>query len=181
MIEEQAQTEQTEQQTEQTQQTTQTEQPKYTDKQLNDLIAKNSGKELKKTLDAYGLKSPEEIAELVKLKQSQMSESEKNAARIAELESAHKTAQDRADAAEAKVEAIAKGVPADKAAKVVKLAMSGDYEGDSIADKIGKVLAEFPEFIAKQVGTDFGGKTDGQTPNAEDDLRKKMRAVAGLK
>lgn len=159
----------------------QPEQPKYTDKQLNDLIAKNSGKELKKTLDAYGLKSPEEIAELVKLKQSQMSESEKTAARIAELEASHKSAQDRADAADAKVEAIAKGVPADKAAKVVKLAMSGDYEGDSVADKIGKVLAEFPEFIAKQSGADFGGKTDGQTPNADDELRKKMRAVAGLK
>ena len=157
------------------------EQPKYTDKQLNDLIAKNSGKELKKTLEAYGLKSAEEIAELVKLRQSQMSESEKNAARIAELESAHKSALDRADAADAKVEAISKGVPADKAAKVVKLAMSGDYEGDSIADKIGKVLAEFPEFIAKQGGADFGGKTDGATPNQEDELRKKMRAVAGLK
>lgn len=180
MSEEQTQTEQTAQ-IEQTQQTAQAEQPKYTDKQLNDLIAKNSGKELKKTLEAYGLKSPEEIAELVKLKQSQMSESEKNAARIAELESAHKTAQDRADAADAKVEAIAKGVPADKAAKVVKLAMSGDYEGDSVADKIGKVLAEFPEFIAKQGGSDFGGKTNGQTPNADDELRKKMREAAGLK
>ena len=180
MSEEQTQTEQTAQ-IEQTQQTAQAEQPKYTDKQVNDLIAKNSGKELKKTLDAYGLKSPEEIAELVKLKQSQMSDAEKTAARIAELEASHKSAQEKADAAEAKVEAIAKGVPADKAAKVVKLAMSGDYEGDSIADKIGKVLAEFPEFIAKQGGADFGGKTDGATPNAEDDLRKKMRAVAGLK
>lgn len=178
MSEEQISAEQTEQQTPET---PAVEQPKYTDKQLNDLIAKNSGKELKKTLDAYGLKSAEEIAELVKLKQSQMSESEKSAARIAELESAHKTAQDRADAADAKVEAISKGVPADKAAKVVKLAMSGDYEGDSIADKIGKVLAEFPEFIAKQGGADFGGKTDGATPNKEDELRKKMREVAGLK
>lgn len=178
MSEEQTPVEQTEQQTPET---PAVEQPKYTDKQLNDLIAKNSGKELKKTLDAYGLKSAEEIAELVKLKQSQMSESEKNAARIAELEALHKAATDKADAAEAKVEAISKGVPADKAAKVVKLAMSGDYEGDSIADKIGKVLDEFPEFIAKQGGADFGGKTDGATPNQEDELRKKMRAVAGLK
>ena len=110
-----------------------------------------------------------------------MSDAEKTAARIAELEASHKSAQEKADAAEAKVEAIAKGVPADKAAKVVKLAMSGDYEGDSIADKIGKVLAEFPEFIAKQGGADFGGQTNGQTPNADDELRKKMRAVAGLK
>lgn len=110
-----------------------------------------------------------------------MSESEKNAARIAELEALHKAATDKADAAEAKVEAISKGVPADKAAKVVKLAMSGDYEGDSIADKIGKVLAEFPEFIAKQGGADFGGQTLNVTPNQEDELRKKMRAVAGLK
>jgi len=178
MSEEQMQTEQTVQApVEQVQ----PEQPKYTDKQLNDLIAKNSGKELKKTLEAYGLKSPEEIAELVKLKQSQMSDAEKTAARIAELEALHKAATDKADAAEAKVEAIAKGVPADKAAKVVKLAMSGDYEGDSIADKIGKVLAEFPEFIAKQGGADFGGQTSNTTPNQEDELRKKMRAVAGLK
>jgi len=179
MSEEQTQTEQTTVQAPVEQ--VQPEQPKYTDKQLNDLIAKNSGKELKKTLEAYGLKSPEEIAELVKLKQSQMSDAEKTAARIAELEASYKSAQEKADAAEAKVDAIAKGVPADKAAKVVKLAMSGDYEGDSIADKIGKVLAEFPEFIAKQGGADFGGKTDGQTPNADDELRKKMRAVAGLK
>jgi hypothetical protein len=155
---------------------------KYTDKQLNDLIAKNARKAAEKAqaalLENAGVKSLEELVELQKLRTEKLSESERAAARIAELETGNKAAHDRAERAEAKAEALALSVPADKADRVVKLALSGDYEGETVAEKVSAVIAEFPEFAAKARGPEFGLKTESQAPSKAqaslDIIRKNM-------
>ena len=157
---------------------------KYNDRQVNDMIAKEKGKALSKAeseiLAAAGVKSKDELAELVKLRQAQMTESEKSAARIKELEEAQKENSTRAERAEAKAEVLSSGVSADKADRVVKLALSGDYEGDSVSDKIKAVLAEFPEFVGSTAAA-FGGETKGKTVDATQELLEKARIAAGLK
>jgi len=159
--------------------------PKYTDKQLNDLIAKNAGKAISKAetdiLLAAGVTTKEELAELKKLRESQMSESEKSQARIKELEAADATTKKEIDAAKAETAALKAGVSPDKSEKVMKLALSGVYEGDTIEEKVKSVLTEFPDFI--KTGTDgkaFGNGTESKTKNAEDDLREKIFKNVGL-
>ena len=157
---------------------------KYSDKQVNDLIAKEKGKALTKAesdiLSAAGVKSKDELAELVKLRQAQMTESEKSAARIKELEDREKEYATRSEKAEAKAEVLSAGVSADKAERVVKLALSGDYEGENVSDKIKAVLAEFPEFVGSTAAA-FGGETKGKTVDATQEMLELARKQAGLK
>lgn len=161
------------------------EAPKYTDKQLNDLIAKKSGKASEKAqadlLAAAGVKSVEELQELSKLRASQMTESEKSSARIKELEESDSKTKREAEEARAETEALKRGVLADKSERVMKLALSGVYEGSTISEKVAAVLAEFPEMIKAESGKAFGGQTDSKVLNKDEELRLAARKVAGLK
>jgi hypothetical protein len=156
---------------------------KYTDSQVNDLIAKNTAKEVGKMLKDAGLEASgnvkQDLAAFKAWKESQMSESEKANARAKELETANAEAIARADRAEAKAEALARGVPADKADKVVKLATSGVYEGENVAAKIEAVLAEFPDYIAKN-GPVFGMQTRTEGASAQDTAMQAALKAAGL-
>jgi len=156
---------------------------KYTDSQVNDLIAKNTAKEAAKMLKEAGLESTgnikQDLAPFKAWKDSQMSEGEKLTARAKELEAANSEAVARADRAEAKAEALARGVSADKADKIVKLATSGVYEGDSIAAKIEAVLAEFPDFVSK-TGQAFGMRTQTDTASAQDVALQAAYKAAGI-
>lgn len=159
------------------------EEAKYTNSQVNDLIAKNTAKEVGKMLKDAGLEASgnvkQDLAAFKAWKESQMSESEKANARAKELETANAEAVARADRAEAKAEALARGVPADKADKVVKLATSGVYEGENVAAKIEAVLAEFPDYIAKS-GPVFGMQTRTEGASAQDTAMQAALKAAGL-
>lgn len=155
---------------------------KYTDKQLNDLIAKNSAKAAEKAraelLGSIGVKDASEIEELKKARESQMTEAEKLKAELDALKGADGEAKKAADAIRAENAALKKGVPADKVDRVVKL--SAGYDGESVDERVAAVLEEFPEFVKVPV-RDIGAPAHGQTQNEADALLEKARAQLGLK
>lgn len=164
--------------------TEQAEQPKYTDKQLNDLIAKESGKRQEKAtadlLAKMGFKSIEEVEAFNKTRQESMTQAEKDKLKIAETETAARTAARERDEAKAEVAALKAGVPADKVAKVVKLAAG--YDGDTMDAKITALLADFPDFIKAQAGApqNAGRVTGQQGVSDEERLLAIARKQAGL-
>lgn len=155
--------------------------PKYSDKQLNDIVAKNSAKEAEKAvakiLELAGVKAPEELAELAKLKKGADDEDPVKK-ELEEIKKNQASVTERADRNEAKAEALAAGVKKDALERVVKLAMSPAYEG-TIAERVGKVLAELPEFIDK-TGAAFGTAVKTETQDATMSVLDKARAAAGL-
>jgi hypothetical protein len=155
---------------------------KYTDKQLNDLIAKNSGKAAEKAqaelLSRYGFKDATELDELKKLRDSQMSETERLKAELEETKAKTGELTKSAQISEGRAEAVSLGVPAESAARVAKFAL--DCEGETIADKVKSFLAENPEFIRKPEGSAFGSKSKNETPNDQDALLALARKQAGL-
>jgi len=164
------------------QQTEAPEVAKYTDKQLNDLIAKNSAKAAEKAraelLGAIGVKDASEIEALKKARESQMTEVEKLKAELDALKAADSESKKAADAVKAENAALKKGVPADKVDRVVKL--SAGYEGDTVEERVAAVLADFPEFARVPV-KDIGAPAHGQTQSEADSLLEKARAQLGLK
>ena len=155
--------------------------PKYSDKQLNDIVAKNSAKEAEKAvakiLELAGVKAPEELAELAKLKKG-AGEEDPVKKELDEIKKNQASVTERADRNEAKAEALAAGVKKDALERVVKLAMSPAYEG-TIAERVGKVLAELPEFIDK-TGAAFGTAVKTETQDATMSVLDRARAAAGL-
>ena len=155
---------------------------KYTDKQLNDLIAKNAAKAAEKAraelLGSIGVKDASEIEALKKAREAQMTEAEKLKAELDALKGADAESKKAADAIRAENAALKKGVPADKVGRVVKL--SAGYDGESVEERVAAVLEEFPEFIKVPV-KDIGAPAHGQTQNEADALLEKARAQLGLK
>ena len=159
---------------------------KYTDKQLNDLILKNSSKASEKAkaelMASLGIKDVSEIealkearkAQMSDARKAQMSDAEKATLALKEQEAATQSARREADEAIAEVAAMKAGVPVDKVERVRKLAMSGQYEGDTPAEKINAVLADFPEFI-KQTSVNLGAPTGKNTVSDEESILQKLR------
>lgn len=161
------------------------EQPKYTDKQLNDLIAKESGKRQEKAtadlLAKMGFKSIEEVEAFNKSRQESMTQAEKDKLKLAEQESAAATNAKERDEARAEVAALKAGVPADKVAKVVKLAAG--YDGDTMEAKITALLDDFPDFMkgqSVQAPQNAGRVTGQQGVSDEERLLAIARKQAGL-
>lgn len=161
------------------------EQPKYTDKQLNDLIAKEAGKRQEKAtadlLAKMGFKTLEEVEAFNKSRQESMTQAEKDKAKLAEIETTAQTAARERDEAKAEVAALKAGVPADKVAKVVKLAAG--YDGDTMDEKITALLADFPDFVkgqTVQAPQNAGRVTGQQGVSDEERLLAIARKQAGL-
>lgn len=158
---------------------------KYTDKQMNDIVAARSANAEKKAVAAllkeHGLESIEALAELKKIKDAQLTEAERNAATLKEREQAIQAARAEAESARAEVEALKQGVPADKVARLVKIA--GTYDGETIADKLTAAIKDFPEFVAKQAAApaaNIGKETTHQELSEVDKLLAMARKQAML-
>lgn len=153
------------------------EDKKYTDKQLNDLIAikktEAEKKAIEKVLKELGLTKQEELAELKKLRQESMTEAEKKDAELKAKNEELEAAKAEAIKIKLEAEALRAGIPADKVDRAVKLAAL--YEGD---DKVAQVLKEFPEF-AKE-GVNVSQKTGDQKKTDEETLMEQARKAAGL-
>jgi hypothetical protein len=174
-------------QTETTPQTNQTapeETPKYTDKQVNDLIAKEASKRQEKAtadlLLKMGFKTLEDVDAFNKSRQESMTQAEKDKLAIQEKETAAQTASRERDEARAELSAMKAGVPADKVAKVVKLAAG--YDGDTMDEKISALLADFPDFVKAQTAApqNAGRVTGQQGMSDEERLLAVARKQAGL-
>jgi hypothetical protein len=160
------------------------ETPKYTDKQVNDLIAKEASKRQEKAtadlLLKMGFKSLEDIDAFNKSRQESMTQAEKDKLAIQEKETAAQTAARERDEARAELSAMKAGVPADKVAKVVKLAAG--YDGDTMDEKISALLADFPDFVKAQTAApqNAGRVTGQQGMSDEERLLAVARKQAGL-
>ena len=161
------------------------ETPKYTDKQLNDLLARDAGKEVKKMLAEAGFDPSGDIkADLAKLKSvrdSQLTEKEKAAEAAKAKDDELSTFKREASEARAESAALRAGVPADKCDRVRKLALAGDYEGATEAEKVASVLADFPEFVKVAAPGDVGRVTKGSQVNEEEAILAQMKKNAGIK
>ncbi len=153
---------------------------KYTDSQLNDLVKKNAAKEAVKILAEAGLESTgnlkDDVAKFKEWKQSQMTEAEKYKSDLEAEKVKTKEVEARATAAELRAEIIGKGVPADKADRIMKLAQS--YEGETPAEKVTAVLADFPELV--KGAQSIGVESKNSTPNTEAALLDQMLKNAGI-
>lgn len=153
---------------------------KYTDSQLNDLVKKNAAKEAVKILSEAGLESTgnlkDDVAKFKAWKESQMTEAEKYKTDLEAEKEKTKEVEARATAAELRAEIVGKGVPADKADRIMKLAQS--YEGETPAEKVAAVLADFPELV--KGAQSIGVENKGASPNAEQALLDQMLKNAGI-
>lgn len=162
------------------------EAPKYTDKQLNDLIVREATKREAAAKSAMmkelGVDTPEALAALKKLREEKMTESERSAASLKASADAVTAAKAEADAARAEVEAFKAGISAENLTKAIKLA--GTYEGATMAEKIAAVVADFPMLKGKAGAAAGGGalgvETTHQQLNEEQELLAKARKQAGL-
>ena len=167
-------------QTEPTKDAPEPEVAKYTDSQLNDLVKKNSAKEAVKILAEAGLESTgnlkDDVAKFKAWKESQMTEAEKYKSDLEAEKAKTKEVEARAIAAELRAEIVGKGVPADKADRIMKLAQS--YEGETPAEKVTAVLADFPELV--KGAQNIGVENKNAAPNTEAALLDQMLKNAGI-
>ena len=156
---------------------------KYTDEWVNNLVAgksKEAAEKARKELyKELGVKDADELKKLREMKEAQMTAEERMKAELEESNKASDEIKKEAEGIRAENEALKKGVPADKVERVKKLVLSGVYEGETVAEKVAAVLAEFPEY-AKSVPGDIGAKTGNQTVNEETRLLELARKQAGL-
>ena len=156
---------------------------KYSDEWVNNLVAgkakEAAEKARKKLYKELGVKDVEELKKLREMKEAQMTAEERMKAQLEESNKASDEIKKEAEGIRAENEALKKGVPADKVERVKKLVLSGVYEGETVAEKVAAVLAEFPEY-AKALPGDIGAKTGNQTVNEETRLLELARKQAGL-
>lgn len=156
---------------------------KYTDEWVNNLVAGKSKEAAEKArreiYKELGVKDADELKKLREMKEAQMTAEERMKAQLEESNKASDEIKKEAEGIRAENEALKKGVPADKVERVKKLVLSGVYEGETVAEKVAAVLAEFPEYV-KSVPGDIGAKTGNQTVSEETRLLELARKQAGL-
>lgn len=157
----------------------------YTQKDIDSMMGGIKADAQKKLLKELGIEdvgsAKEGLKKLKEMQDAQLSEAEKLKSQIAELEKAKADAHSLAEAASAKFVAVAKGVPADKVDKVVKLA--GSYDGETVEAKIDAVLADFPEIVKAPAtpAPTFGTQTQAKTPNEAEKVSAELDKIFGLK
>ncbi len=161
---------------------------KFTQEQVNDLVAKSTAREIEKlakelgVADVKGLKDA--AKKLKEYQDSQKTEAEKNAEALKTLTGEKETLATENATLKAQLAALSQGVAVEQVAKVVKLA--GTYEGESIDDKIKAVLKDFPNFATGTATTPatrklvaFGGPSGGAPGDANAAALAAARAAMG--
>lgn len=156
--------------------------PKYSDKQVNDMLAakvgKEASKEVAKILEAAGIKDTAELAELAKGKKTPAADDPAKK-ELEELKKSTSELTQRADRNEAEAQALKAGVKPEALERVVKLAMSPAYEG-TISERINKIVAEVPEFKGTGTGAAFGVPPKDDKQDATESVLNQARRAAGL-
>jgi len=156
------------------------EAPKYTDKQLNDLIAKNKGKGVEELLKTAGFQTQDELTKALADYKAMQDKNKTDAEKLADENK--KTAEKLAEAekkyalAEFRAEALAQGVNKEASEKVAKWAQ--DYEGKTAEEKVTAFLKDNPQFAqseAKLTAPKISSKTVSQTPDAEAALLERIK------
>lgn len=161
---------------------TEAQQAKYTDSQLNDMLAARQGEQVAKLLKELGAESTGKLKDDMKalkaLQDANKTEAEKLAASAKEATDKLTAAETRALNAEIKAELLGAGVPKDKIDRALKLVPG--YEGETVEAKVAALVKEFPEFKGA-AGQNFGGASKNQGADENATLLAQARAAAGLK
>ena len=156
---------------------------KYTDEWVNNLVAGKSKEAAEKArreiYKELGVKDADELKKLREMKEAQMTAEERMKAELEESNKASDEIKKEAEGIRAENEALKKGVPADKVERVKKLVLSGVYEGETVAEKVAAVLAEFPEY-AKSVPETLAQRLAIRRSAKKQDCLTLARKQAGL-
>ena len=160
----------------------------FTQEQVNDLVTREKRREVEGFLKEIGFSDVKNAKEgLEKFKswqESQRSDQEKTAERLKSIESELGAERTKTSTYEAQFEALKANVPVERAEKVAKLALSGVYEGETIAEKVAAVLKEFPEYATEKEdpakkeksGVRFGTETKKESQSEQQRLDDIIKA-----
>jgi predicted nucleic acid-binding Zn-ribbon protein len=159
------------------------EEPKFTQKQLNDLIAKNKSDTQAKLLKQMGVESFDDVKEgLKQLKEMQLQgKSKAEQLEIQNKEMAQKLEElsNGKNSAESKLAAIMKGVDPKKLDRALKLANA--YEGETAEEKIEAMLEEFPELKKGQQAEgpkiNIGGSVNNPGVSSAEQEKAELRKI----
>src|SRR5574344_206905 len=156
------------------------EAPKYTDKQLNDLIAKNKGKGVEELPKTAGFQTQDELTKALADYKAMQDKNKTDAEKLADENK--KTAEKLAEAekkyalAEFRAEALVQGVNKEASEKVATWAQ--DYDGKTAEEKITAFLKDNPpsaQSEAKSAAPKISSKTVSQTHDAEAALLERLK------
>lgn len=186
----------TEQQTEQQQDNQQPEpEKKYTDMDVNNISKKNSEKAVAKLLKELGIDATDEgkaAAKDILAKAKAEAAKDKPADKPAEDNGKlFEAAMQKVAMAQGALALIARGVPAEKAARFAKLLdlsgaidEAGEVDEDNMGAAVDALLKDWPEALGKagdKVGFKIGSDGKETKDNAEDTEMEKWRKEARLK
>lgn len=155
-----------------------------TQSEVNRLVAGAKKNATEKLLKDLGVETAEgakdALAKFRERQEAEKTELERVQGETDKERKSREAAEARAEAAESRFTAISKGVPADRAERVVKLA--GSYEGETPEERIDAVLAEFPE-LKGQPGApaNLGGPSGGQEKSEKERVQAQIAQGFGLK
>lgn len=150
------------------------EQPKFTQSQLNDLIAKEAGTRERKLYEQLGVKSPEELAAIRKKLDEGKTEEQR---RAEALEAEKKRADDldgRVKSSDLIIELLALGMDKEGARKYAKFA--AEEAGETAEDKAKAFIEENEGLVKKATAPKNAGiVTGGQHINSQDAMLGEMK------
>jgi hypothetical protein len=156
---------------------------KYTDKDVNDIVAKGKAEAVSAALKELGIASTEDakknLAALKAWQDSQKTETQKAADLAKEAVDGRTAAERRADIAEMKVEALAAGVGKDMLDDLITLAEK--EEGKTIAEKVKAAIDKRPWLKGADKPGEFGAKIKGQAPDEKAQAQAAVNAAFGIK
>jgi len=153
----------------------------FTQAEVNALNAKTKTSERIALLKELGIEDAKDAKDALKkykeAEDAKKTESEKLQEAIKAEQTKATTAEQRATIAEAQLEAVKLGVPADKAQKMVKLAMT--YDGETVSDKLNAVLKDFPEFKGGSTLDKFGNAIKNEGDKTLDKVAEEFAKAMG--
>ena len=157
------------------------EEAKFTQSQLNDLIAKEAGNRVSKAereiLSSLGLTSKEDLAKLKeKLDAGKSEEQRREEQREAERKEKEELER-KVGSADLIVELMALGMNKESARKYAKFAAESD--GDTAEEKAASFIAE-NEGLVKKAPSNLGVKSGEVSLNEHDSLLEQMKKNTGL-
>ena len=153
---------------------------KFTQEELNGLLANEKKAAKAKILKDLGIEDPEKIKEIIKKQKAEEDANKSAVEKLNEKEKAIKEANDKLAEYEARDKAMDAGVDAKKAKEFIKLAMNIG-EGDDIDSKIKSTIEKYPFYKEGSQPKDFGKKSGGTGKSSMETDAATVRKYMGLK
>ena len=168
---------QTEQQAEQQTESTEQEEAKFTQKQLNDLIAKEAGTRESKTrqeiLSKLGLSSVDDLEKLKAKLDSEKTEEQKRAEALEQEKKRAEELEGKTKTADLIIELLALGMDKASAKKYAKFA--NEEEGETAEAKAQAFITNNEGLVKKSAPANLGVKTGSKQVNEKEAMLEQMK------